>query len=1093
MSEFSNEYRTSIVNADADAQLAAFTASLEEENIPAPTTKSGKPMPDRKIKEKQAWAGESEGFLANVGTFIKEMPEQFVGGVNDALNNAIELARDTGKAVGIPNHAIQYKNKKGEWDFKILTEKEVEEKGGLDKVLPEFDEASTVGGNMMRALVTFATGFIPAVKGAKALGVTSKIGQVGTGMAAGGVADAIVSDPHQERLATFLNEVPVLGAIIPDYIADNDPTNETEWEGRIKNVIEGAVLGGASEVIVSKVTKLFQGYKAAKIAKEADGGKAPLTPEEVVANMDEAGLQKAEAQKEFLEKQLPEPLDNAGQAVKEEAAKKRGKVFINMDRINTEEDVKVLMQRSADLEADKLNKGKKTFKGIEEASASQMADVNDLLSRPTTRVFSAEEALAARNILTSSADNLTVYGQIASLPTAGPVELFNFQKALSLHNDIQVKVFGGRKATAQSLGAWRIQAKSEAGRLKQIQEVMENGTKDSREMALMISDTASAGGNVSKMAGDLTNGRWANAHYQIWINGLLSSPATHAANITSNVGTTVMSVPERYMTAGFESMMGVNGSAFIEANARATGMISGIKDGFQLMTGKITDARLTRSSKLEQPIEPISAIAWGKQPDSVIGKGLDYLGKVVGLPGWALEKSDNFFKGINYRMMLNETAAKQAFEEGLKGKAFKMRMGDLINNPSEAIQDVAVDFARYQTFTNEAGEFTKGVQTALNNTMGTGKYVMPFVRTPSNILKYGFERTPLAPLVNDNWAKIKAGGSEAAEIYAKMSAGSLIMAAVSAATLNGDITGSGPANWDEKRALEATGWQPYSLHLGDKYISYERFEPISSLTAYAADITTILGQTDDDSSDELVAAALAAFARNLGNKTFLSGMMEFVDVMNSGSPKKIEKYTQKMGAGLIAPFYSSAIKKGNNYFDDVKRDYTPDDVNGFLKSTFLLAQENIPGMGRSAPPLRDAWGERRHYSNGIAPILDAVSPIKIGANNNDPVNRLIADNRIPLTLPERTINGVKLTNKEYSRYSELAGKTAKMELDNAKTSGLFDGMSGGPEGEIALVVKAIITGSRSAAKGELIMESPELEDRIYQNKLEIESKLLEGE
>ena len=88
-------------------------------------------------------------------------------------------------------------------------------------------------------------------------------------------------------------------------------------------------------------------------------------------------------------------------------AEKAGKVYINMDRVNTEEDVKKLMQRAADLKAGDINKGGKTFKGIQKASKEEMKDLNSLLGRPTTRPFTAEEAVAARTILTSSADNLT--------------------------------------------------------------------------------------------------------------------------------------------------------------------------------------------------------------------------------------------------------------------------------------------------------------------------------------------------------------------------------------------------------------------------------------------------------------------------------------------------------------------------------------------------------------------------------------------------------------------------------------------------------------------------------------------------------------
>lgn len=1080
---YDSEYQKSIAMSAAQERVAQLQAKLADTN-PQPISGPTK-APVQEVSKPE----EDLGFLGDVGAFFKELPEQFVGGVNDAINNTVEVARDAGKALGIPNHALQYKNEKGEWDWKILSEQEVAEKGGLDKVLPEFDQASTAGGNMLRAITTFATGFIPAAKGVKALGVA---GNVAKGLIAGGVADAVTMDPHQERLATFLNEVPALGAIIPDYIADNNPENEGNWEGRIKNVIEGAVLGGASEMLIGSAVKMFKGYKVASAAKKMAGGAGPLTPEDALKQMDELSKAKAAATEEFASQQLPPKMSAEDFAKESEKAATQGKVYINMDHLDTTDPAKELLQKAADMQASKINAGNTTFKEISAASEAEMTDLNKLLARPTDRPMSAPEVHAAKQVLLTSTENLTELGRIASLPSATSVDLYNFKKAWALHDDIQVKVFGGQKATAQAVASMRMTVKSDAGRLKAIKEFMAEGQNvDIQKTAIaltQISDTAGLEA-ASAAAGKMASGKWMDAHYQVWINGLLSAPSTHGANIISNVGTTLMAIPERYVTAGFEMMTGANSSALVEANARATGLMNGIVDGFQMMTGKMEKPASIASSKFDRHVPAISAAAWGKQPDSIIGKGLDYLGKAIGMPSWALEKSDDFFKGMNYRMMLQEKAAKQAATEGLTGQAFKTRMADLVNNPTEAMSDVAGDFARYQTFTSEAGDLTKKVQATINATPG-GKYVMPFVRTPSNILAYGFERTPLALASSAVRADIKAGGSKGAAALAKISCGTILMAGASKLTLDGKITGGGPTNWDERRALEATGWKPYSIKAGDKYISYERLEPIGSLLAYSADITSIMGQTESSESEQLVAAGLAAFAKNLTNKTFTSGIAKFVDMVNSGDPKKIEKYVQSMGAGLLQPVYSSAVKKTNNYFDDVKRDYTPESEESFLRSIVKQAAENVPGMGTDAPPMRDVWGEVQHYSDGIASPIDVMSPIALGTDKNDPVSNMIADNRIALTRPERSMNGVKLNNKQYSEFCEIAGKEAKKQLDEAYSSGLFDGMSGGPDGEKALVIQKIITGSRKYAKGEMIMNNPDLEESMFQVKMDKESKLM---
>ena len=53
-------------------------------------------------------------------------------------------------------------------------------------------------------------------------------------------------------------------------------------------------------------------------------------------------------------------------------------------------------------------------------------------------------------------------------------------------------------------------------------------------------------------------------------------------------------------------------------------------------------------------------------------------------------------------------------------------------------------------------------------------FVLPFVRTPVNIARYAFERTPFAPLVGQWRADIAAGGARADLALARMSTGTAI-------------------------------------------------------------------------------------------------------------------------------------------------------------------------------------------------------------------------------------------------------------------------------------------------------------------------------
>jgi len=1043
------------VRSAVDAQLEAGTAEKESTEDPS--------------------------FLRDVGAFLKEVPMQIAGGAMDAVNNTVDAARELGQAAGIPDYVLQITNEAGDFDPMFLSPEETKKKGGLKTGwLPEVKEADTMAGGFTRAITAFAVGFIPASKGLKAAGMTSKAMRAYT---AGAVADGLTADPHASRLSTLLNEVPVLQDIVPDYMADNDPANEIMWEGRMKNAIEGLVVGGVGDAVIGGAVKMLKGYKVAKQAKRISDAQ-PKTVDDMLAEDVAKSAADAKAADDMI---ADVELDMGPEDVLNETP--AGKFEINHMRIKDEKDIQNVLQNMADKEADKLKAGSKTWDETTVASEAEYKQVNDLLGREMDRPFTAAESVAAREILSTSADGLAKMAKLASSPTASPEDLFKFRRGVEVHKSIQGAVFAGRKATAQALNAWKIPTGSTKARAQGIAAILESSGGSARKMAKMIDSIGDAGGNVSGALGKITSKNWSDAHYQVWINGLLSAPSTHMANVIGNTGTTMMSIPERYITAGFDALKGQGGHSFIEANARATGFFSGLKDGMSLMTGKKTNSVLEASMKTEARMDAISAEAWGKAPDDLMGKGLDYIGKAIGMPSWALEKGDLFFKGLNYRMMLNEQATKEALTEGLTGKAFKERVADLIQNPTNPIHDVSTDFARYQTFTNETGKFAKSVGSAVEAT-GVGKYIMPFIRTPANILSYGFERTPMALVMSDVRNAIKAGGTEASTAMARIAGGTVLMASMTPFIMDGKITGGGPSNPAERSALEQTGWQAYSVKLGDKYFSYERLEPLATLIGYSADIGSIMGQAGEDEAGELVAAGTAAMFRNMTNKTFLSGMAKLVDVVNSGSPAKWTNYINQMGAGMIQPVGSSAMRKVNSYFDTTVRDYRPDDENGFLKSMFLRAQETVPGLGTKAPALRDVWGDELSYNHGVAPSLAAISPIKIKKVDNDPVNALIAKNQIPLTMPVRRIQGVKLTNKQYSKYTEIAGKMAKEELDTAYRLGEFDGATGGPEGEINMIVDMIISQARQNARGIMMMDDINLANSIEEAQLDKERKLL---
>lgn len=1045
---------------------AGITPTVTLSFIPQPIEEDIPPIP---LPEEVTPNEDEGGFLSSVGEFVKEAIPQTISGVGDALNNALETGKDLGEMFGIPDVGIQIYNEEGDFDLGFYGPKEAKEKGRSAKIIPIAEEAKTPVGGMARSLSEFVTGFIPATKAVGAAGVA--VGAART-ITASALAQAVVADPHQARLATVLNEIPILQKIVPDYLADNNPENENEWEGRLKNAIDMAGVAGAGEGVALGARKLFKMYKAGQVAKTAQKGKA-VTPEVAIAEAEAAIATKTEAAK--IISPIESPITPKELLVKEPS----GKVYLNTERINTTEDIHKVLKNAAEAIIDP-KAGTKTIKGIKKASTKELKDLDTLLSRRIERPFTAEEAVASREVLNASAESLSELAKGAMGPTASPEGMYTFRKALAAHNDIQEVVLAGRKATAQSLMSWKIPAGSPEARGKQIAAILEGKQGTIDQMAKAIHDVSTHNPTgLSKMAAQITDPTWEEALYQVWVNGLLSGPATHAVNALSNAGTTMMGLTEKYISVGFDAARGGGKAGLMEANAKTMGFFSGLKDTWKLLRG--TDPILQAGSKLEYVgrESAISAKLIGQSPDSLIGKGMDWISEAVDLPGKALLVGDNFFKGINYRMQLHEMSVRTAMSEGLTGRALSKRAADLIANPTEAIQDIAVDFARYQTFTNETGAFVKAAQKAINESpYGAGKYIMPFVRTPANIFKYSLERTPLAPLMSEVRAEIAKGGTNATMALAKITGGTMLMAGAAGLTLEGKISGSGPLNPQESATLRATGWQPYSVKMGDTWFGFSRLEPVGSLIAYAADMASMASELSDDDNDNLVAMGIAAFSQQMASKTFVSGAVSAMEALASGDPYALDRWSKQFAASFV-PF-SAAGKTINKYTDPVKRDYRNDDHMGFLRSTVEKMKENTGFLSTDAAPLRDVWGKELRWDDGVIPFLENLSPVEIRQNETDPVNRLVAEKRLVLSRPARRIKGVKLTNKEYSEYSKIAGETLKKQLDKlvGKKKARIDKLT---QEQLQLIFSNVASKSKEYARGQMLKNSLGLKERIIDN------------
>lgn len=196
---------------------------------------------------------------------------------------------------------------------------------GLNDALPDewsertMDRPEGTMGSLVEGITQFGLGMIPGLgaaslfgKAGAALGVAGKATKLGKSITAGAVADFVAFDAHEARLSDFLVTNPLTKNAVTEYLASNE--EDSEFEGRMKNMLEGGVIGGVTDVLI-------KGVKLLKKGKNLNGSEEALseytqTADELIDELVNNGI----ATREGIEmaREIPDLIEAANRRVRTE-------------------------------------------------------------------------------------------------------------------------------------------------------------------------------------------------------------------------------------------------------------------------------------------------------------------------------------------------------------------------------------------------------------------------------------------------------------------------------------------------------------------------------------------------------------------------------------------------------------------------------------------------------------------------------------------------------------------------------------------------------------------------------------------------------
>ena len=268
----------------------------------------------------------------------------------------------------------------------------------------------------------------------------------------------------------------------------------------------------------------------------------------------------------------------------------------------------------------------------------------------------------------------------------------------------------------------------------------------------------------------------------------------------------------------------------------------------------------------------------------------------------------------------------------------------------------------------------------------------------------------------------------------------------------GLITGGGPIEPNARKAWERTH-QPYSIRVGDKWISYARLEPMTIPLGLAADWAGISDFVEDGIlSSEAVSSIIFSISKNVTNKTFMQGLSRAFNALSDP-----DRYGNVFIEGLIGSLIPAGVANIAGAIDPTIR----------KREGVIDALKSRVGATADLIPRRDLWG-RALKKTDLPPLLAAISPIRVRSITGDKVEEEMERMNINTAPPNiKELRGLELTPKELDNYIVESGELSKRLLDNILQGRGYDKLADPPKEEL---IRKVIRFSRRAAGSRLLIK-----------------------
>ena len=506
---------------------------------------------------------------------------------------------------------------------------------------------------------------------------------------------------------------------------------------------------------------------------------------------------------------------------------------------------------------------------------------------------------------------------------------------------------------------------------------------------------------------------------------MLGNPRTHIRNVIGNAAFVPARTLKNVIGTAMERVAlkpGQRSKAVLNrvASADRARLDFGRQD-FAEMSDVITGTGKLNPTQMIEKEKPIFQTKWLE----ALRKGNDR----------ALEAEDMVFLRSAYATsMAQYMKANQLTQADMKGKTLETARSYAINEAQKATYRDASAIASKM---NDLKRSTPAGDVILNG-------ILPFTKTPINVLKRGVEYSPINVLKGLTYDvhQVRKGNMTASQMIDDIAAGasgSMVTAIGYWLASMGLLAGGMGSGKDDKYAKDR-GAQEYALTIGDKSYTLDWAAPTSLPLFVGVELYKQM-QNGGDWTLETGLDALSMITEPLFEMSMLQGIAELVGSFESTDAGKITSALTNAVSGYFSQAVPTLFGQVARSVDGTRRNaYYNDKTNGMPYALESIINQNIvklPILSETLPAYIDVWGnEKQNTGDNVAERLlwNMLSPGYYSETQQTPVDEevqrlydLTGDAAVLPSAAEKSFSldgkTYQFTADEYEQYAKEKGQT----------------------------------------------------------------------